>query len=134
MTILDRTAPDGDCMIWQGAVQSRGYGWVRRDGRPWLAHRLAYTLSRGPIPADMTIDHLCGRKLCLNVDHMEIVTRAENTLRQLRALRAQPSFKCGHPRTPDNISYGLPGNRGGPRIQCRLCRSGKPRLIPPRAA
>jgi hypothetical protein len=29
----------------------------------------------------MTIDHLCLNKTCLNPEHMEIVTRAENTRR-----------------------------------------------------
>jgi hypothetical protein len=32
----------------------------------------------GPIPSGMQIDHLCRNTLCVNPDHMEVVTNAEN--------------------------------------------------------
>jgi len=72
-----------ECVIWTGPRQG-GYGAVW-NGRTWKrAHRLAWEKEHGPIPAGMTIDHLCCVKLCVNTDHMEVVTRAENTRRQVR--------------------------------------------------
>ncbi len=70
------------CWLFTGATQSRGYGSVGiGNKRTALAHRVAYEAIVGPIPDGMTIDHLCLNKTCLNPEHMEIVTRAENTRR-----------------------------------------------------
>ena len=67
----------------------RRYGqWnVRSEGkhsnvRP---HRVAWTLLKGPIPEDMTIDHvkeLCDSTLCMNPGHFELVTLTENISRR----------------------------------------------------
>lgn len=63
------------CWWWLGAIGSHGYGVVsRRD----LAHRVAYERARGPIPAELTVDHLCCNRECVNPAHMELVTLAEN--------------------------------------------------------
>lgn len=74
------------CRLWHGAQQSRGYGsfgWKHPDGRTrsYLVHRLAYEMFAGPIPEGMTLDHLCLNKLCVNVAHLEPVTRSENAFR-----------------------------------------------------
>lgn len=70
------------CWLFTGARQSRGYGSVGiGNGRTALAHRVAYEATVGEIPDGMTIDHLCLNKTCLNPEHMQVVTRAENTRR-----------------------------------------------------
>lgn len=58
-----------------------GYGRIRRDGRLWLAHRWYWEQRFGPIPDDMTLDHLCRVRNCCNPDHMEICTQEENSRR-----------------------------------------------------
>lgn len=73
--------PNTGCWLWSGYGDEKGYGFVRSRGVNWRAHRLAWTLLRGPIPAGMTIDHLCKVKCCVSPDHLEVVTSAENTLR-----------------------------------------------------
>lgn len=76
---------DGDCVIWLGARNNRGYGSVGVGGkRTALVHRHVYEATVAPIPADMTIDHLCRNKLCVNVEHLEVVTRSENSKRAAR--------------------------------------------------
>jgi hypothetical protein len=45
---------------------------------PDLAHRVAYRLTVGEIPDGLTVDHLCRNRMCVNPDHMELVTLAEN--------------------------------------------------------
>src|SRR5688500_14060631 len=59
------------CWLWSGTVgKTNGYGrW-----RTFYAHRVAYTLTRGPIPDGLTIDHVCRHRLCMNPTHMEAVT------------------------------------------------------------
>jgi hypothetical protein len=51
-------------------------------------HRVVYRLLVGTIPEGLTLDHLCFVPCCCNPDHLEPVTRAENTRRQMAAGRA----------------------------------------------
>lgn len=86
MTDLDRLLSRVDytndgCWIWTGARQSKGYGSVGHGGRTHLAHRISWELHNGPIATGMTIDHLCGKKLCINPEHLEPVSLSENVAR-----------------------------------------------------
>lgn len=69
--------PNTGCLIFVGPWQSRGYGILKKK----LVHRVAFEAAGGVIPEGMTIDHLCGVKCCVNPEHMEVVTRCENTRR-----------------------------------------------------
>jgi hypothetical protein len=104
------------CLPWLGAVQSSGYGSVGLGtGKTALAHRVAYEMARGAIPAGMTIDHLCRNTLCVNPDHMEVVPRAVNIQ---RAAAAKTHCHAGHPLSGANL-YGTAAD--GKR-RCRECR------------
>lgn len=72
----------GDCLIWQGRVNpSCGYGQRTVKGKVVYAHRHAWEQVHGPIPDEMTVDHLCEQKLCINVEHMELCSRGDNVKR-----------------------------------------------------
>lgn len=75
------------CWVFAGCVNSKGYGCVSsgRKGKTVLAHRLAVIVRDGSIPDDLTVDHLCGRKRCVRPDHLEVVTRSENSKRWHRS-------------------------------------------------
>lgn len=73
------------CHVWQWAHHPAGYGVMRVNGRNQSAHRFEYEKVHGPIPKKMYIDHLCRVPACINVDHLEMVTNAENIRRGLRA-------------------------------------------------
>lgn len=73
-----------DCLLWTGAVNSRGYGCFAVDGVSQLAHRLAYEDAYGPIPDGLVIDHLCRTHNCVNPDHLEAVTSKVNNRRGKR--------------------------------------------------
>lgn len=108
------------CWNWTGQ-RCRNYGrYEVRDRKAgtrqvWRAHRLVWTLLRGPCPTD-TLDHLCSNTLCVNPDHLEPVTRGENTRRYYAALTTH----CpeGHPYDDGNTYY-KPGTR---KRTCRACR------------
>jgi hypothetical protein len=48
-------------------------------------HRHVYLELVGDIPEGMEIDHLCRFRPCVNPDHLEVVTRAENVRRATEA-------------------------------------------------
>jgi hypothetical protein len=69
-----------ECWTWSGATQ-RGYGMLHFEGKTQRAHRVSYTLSIGPIPDGLVIDHLCRNKRCVRPSHLEPVTQSVNVTR-----------------------------------------------------
>lgn len=75
---------EGDaCIDWPGARTPAGYGVVavtEPDGtrRTAYAHRIVYTMHRGPIPDGLDVRHRCDRPSCVRADHLEIGDRKAN--------------------------------------------------------
>jgi hypothetical protein len=78
----DKVERTPTCWRWEGAHNNKGYPVWSVRSKPVLAHRAAWMWLVGPIPDDLTIDHLCREHNCVNVAHMELVTRAENSRRE----------------------------------------------------
>lgn len=73
-----RTARTETCWNWTGAKHSGGYGQIRFGGKALYAHRVAWELANGPIPARMVIDHTCHNRMCVRPSHMHAVTSKQN--------------------------------------------------------
>lgn len=85
--IEDRGYFKGPCWIWTHTINAQGYGVLANYGKNFRAHRLSYTVTCGPIPKGMFLDHMCNQKACINPDHLSIATPAQNTRRiYLRSL------------------------------------------------
>jgi hypothetical protein len=69
------------CWIWQHGGNKYGYGKTKLRGRTLAAHRVVYERLKGPIPDRRPLDHLCRVTSCVNPEHLEPVTTAENTRR-----------------------------------------------------
>jgi hypothetical protein len=110
--------------LWTGALTKNGYGKIGVGGHRggWaLAHRVAWELYREPIPAGLHIDHLCRNRACVNPEHLEPVTHAENLRRgdgppSSRPWSLKTHCKHGHEFTPENTSLDSRGHK-----RCRTC-------------
>lgn len=113
-----RLDPASGCWEWAGSKNDDGYGSIRDSGRSLLAHRVSYEIHVEAIPAGMELDHLCRNHGCINPEHLEPVTHAENMRRSVRPLLK--SCHAGHEFTPENTYYHRTPN-GRRARRCRAC-------------
>lgn len=107
---------DDDCWYWSSAVNKFGYGAFWLDGKTVRAHRYSYEMIKGKIPDGLQLDHLCRNRLCVNPEHLEVVSLTENIKRGLTGKINHHSSKkthCpkGHEYTEDNIKRIKNNNR-----------------------
>ncbi|MEB2544316.1 HNH endonuclease signature motif containing protein [Burkholderia cenocepacia] len=103
------TTVQGACIIWQRARTRDGYGVVNHDGKLVRAHRLAYANHHGISLSEidgLVVRHRCDNPPCVNPDHLEIGTHADNAKDKVergRTLRGedQPSAKL----TAEIVAY-----------------------------
>ena len=96
---------NGGCLEWQGSTASAmGYGYLRRKGKNYYAHRYAWTLEYGEIPQDMVVRHTCDNPLCCNLEHLVLGTRKQNSQDMVRRGRSSKGAKNGMSRlTEDDV-------------------------------
>lgn len=75
-TYWARVDRSGDCWIWQGHVNHKGFGVTSFAGKHWSAHRLAWHHEVGPIPRGMQVCHRCDVPACVNPSHLFLATAA----------------------------------------------------------
>lgn len=73
---VDRRGDD-ECWLWTASTFRNGYGQFRiqqpgGDGKQQtcLAHRMAWQLSHGPVPAGQSVLHTCDVRRCQNPKHL----------------------------------------------------------------
>lgn len=75
--------PNSGCWLWMGCYsKDSDYGYVRgSDGKMTQSHRAVYAAHKGLIPEGAHLDHKCRNHACVNPDHLEPMTCADNLRR-----------------------------------------------------
>jgi len=94
-------------LAFTGASNGNGYRQFRYNDRNNYAHRYAWERVNGPIPAGMTVDHLCRVRHCVEVTHMELVDGVTN---YRRGVLSRTHCKRGH-------AYDLTSDKR----ECSIC-------------
>ena len=116
---------ESGCHKWTASLKNSGYGnFTFATGMPMDAHRAAWILDgREPPEKPFVFDHLCNNRWCVNVEHLQIVTYSENTLRSNPSQYRRPDqTKCRsgrHDWVPENLVVVSGGTT------CRPCRDEK---------
>lgn len=76
--LWDRVERVGGCRVWTGALNAQGYGVIRFDKKNYLAHRLAWQFTFGPIPDGLCVLHHCDNPPCADVGHLFLGTKGDN--------------------------------------------------------
>lgn len=95
---LDRHLKRGafdECWEWSGHRDKNGYGQLTVGDRVWAAHRLAWSLARGPIPSGLCVLHRCDNPPCCNVEHLFLGTHQDNMDDMAAKGRCRPGRRSG---------------------------------------
>ena len=107
------TIVDGECVVWSGYRHGGRYGRVRTGKTKVGAHRVAWELVHGLIPAGLFVLHRCDNPPCVRIDHLFLGTPADNMRDMMEKGRSARGERHGLFKHPERRARG---ERHGRRI------------------
>ena len=114
------TVTESGCWEWNGRRNEYGYGLFNLKRRGYVnyrAHRAMYERFVGPIPDGMVIRHKCDNPPCVNPDHLEVGTDADNVQDMIKRGR---HYRSGTTECTKGHDLTAPGSF---RVENRVGRS-----------
>lgn len=120
------TVTDG-CWLWTGTILQKGYGQIRKGGKPVYAHRLSWAIANGSdIPDGQLALHKCNVRSCVRPNHLYLGSFSDNLRDQVSAgthpLQRQ-NRKPGHRPSFSKLDNDKAGLIRGLHIRGRSMRS-----------
>lgn len=81
----------GDCVLWEGAINSAGYPVTWFNNKIEYKHRLVAGAGKGD-----TVMHICDVKSCINPLHLKIGTPKQNSEDMVKKGRQAVGEKAGN--------------------------------------
>ena len=97
-----------------------GYGMAHRDGVNIRAHQAAWIDAGRELVAGMQLHHVCEEKLCVNVDHLVLITASDHA--RLHRPPREECLVCGSTNLRQHTRYGRADG-----WRCRPCMARKQR-------
>jgi HNH endonuclease len=119
----------GDCWVWTGSRDLKGYGKINIGCTPTLAHRVSWQIKSGDIPEGLFVLHRCDNPPCVNPAHLFIGTAGDNVQDMMSKGRQRKGWiRCGkgHPMSGSNL-YIQPKTGKRNCAACKLERTKKRR-------
>ena len=76
--LKNRSASQGECLIWLGYKDKGGYGMIWSNNTMRLTHRVAWEIENGSIPANIDVLHRCDHPSCIAPNHLFLGTNQDN--------------------------------------------------------
>ena len=114
--------PQSGCWLIPGREDKYRRIHAKAEGLAQQAHRYVYETFVGLIAPGLVLDHVCGKRGCLNPFHLEPVTAQMNTRRGRSGLKGVAKTHCvhGHPLSGENLNLSFSEGRGVTR-RCKAC-------------
>ncbi len=128
----------GDCWIWTGSHDGKGYGVLAVERRNVRATHLSMELAGHVVSQDKLVMHVCDNPPCVRPDHLRVATHLDN-MRDMFAKGRNRSIgksyrthcPAGHPYDEANTIQWT-GRRTLRRV-CRACEQAREARRPWRA-
>lgn len=92
-----------DCWNWTAGT-TQGYGMFWLYDKQVLANRVAYILSKGDIPDELQVHHICNNPTCCNPNHLELGGHFKNMQYMVKCKRSNYGENNGYSKlTEDQV-------------------------------
>lgn len=135
---VDTSGGPTACWLWMAACRETGYGQFSigdRRASPGRAHRVAWELTRGPIPEGMLVCHRCDTPPCCNPSHLFLGTPADtmrdaaakgHVHRAPRAIRAERARRAAAAHPERHVRGGAVNHAKLTPADVRAIRAAEP--------